>query len=458
MRYRIKIAKSDLDQLRGLVTAEHAREGAAFALAGVADLDSVTDVLVRRAVQIPNAAFTLREVDHLQVDSSAVNGLISLCEANGLGAVLCHSHPASVPYSSTDDEGERRVARVLHDCLAAPAPVASLLFSPTGIEGRVWPRVSGQSIPVSEIVVLADHIERHARDSGAILPDPIYDRQIRAFGEEGQARIINAKVAVVGTGGTGSSVAEQLVRLGIRDLLLIDPDDCDPSNLTRMYGTFPDADQRDPVKKVELISRHLSQINPRATLRTFVQNVAQDEAARELRDRDCVFLCTDDHWGRSVVNQLAYQYLVPVINVGVGLAGKGGRIEGATGAIDVLGPDLPCLWCKRFLNPARIAHESMPSKDRTALQREGYVEGLDTPEPAVISITTTVAGHAVTMFLHLVTGFMGEDGDVQSLRWDILRATVSRGRTSRDDRCICRKVRGFGDLATRPTLSTDAGY
>jgi hypothetical protein len=319
----------------------------------------------------------------------------------------------------------------------------------------VWLRSAEQPVPASEILVLGDHIRRHTQDSVALAvdPEPIYDRQIRAFGEEGQARIAASKVAVVGTGGTGSPIAEQLVRLGVRDILLIDPDDFEASNLTRVYGTFADAVDQSPVgTKVELIARHLRRINPEARVRTIARNVAHDEAARELLDRDCIFLCTDEHWGRSVVNQLGYQYLVPIIKVGMRIAAGGGRIEGATGAVDVLRPDLPCLWCKRFLDPARIAAESMPSEDRQELEHEGYVQGLDTEQPAVIGLTTAVAGHAVTLFLHLVTGFMGEGGDVQCLRWDVMSGTVNRGRTPNDDECVCRKVRAFGDLSPRPTL------
>lgn len=456
MRYRIKIAASDLDQMRKLVTAEHPREGAAFALAGVAEFADGTDVLVRRVVPIPDPAFAIREEDHLRLDPAAINGLVSLCEANKLGAVLCHSHPLSVPYSPADDVGESRIARVLHECLRPPAPVGSVLFTPSGIEGRVWPPGAEQPLPADEILVLGGDIRRHARDPMALAvdPQPIYDRQIRALGAEGQARIAASKVAVVGMGGTGSPIAEQLVRLGVRDILLIDPDDFEASNLTRVYGTFADGlDQIPPGKKVELVAEHLRRINPEAHVRTIALNVADDQAARELRDRDCIFLCTDDHWGRSVVNQLAYQYLVPVINVGVRIAAEGGRIQGATGAIDVLRPDLPCLWCKRFLDPARIAAESLPREDRQALEDEGYVEGLDTGQPAVIGLTTAMAGHAVTVFLHLMTGFMGAGGDVQCLRWDVMSGNLRRCRTTNDDECICRKIRGLGDLGPRPTLA-----
>jgi len=455
MTHRIKIAASDLDELRRLVIEAHPFEGAAFALAGVAELGHVTDVLVRRVVPIPKWAFGVQDEDHLRLDPVAINGLVSLCEANGLGAVLCHSHPFPASYSPADDVGERRVARVLHQCLPAPVPVASLLFTPEGIEGRVWRRDAEHPIPADEILILGDHLRRHAQEMEmlAVDPQPVYDRQIRAFGEEGQARIAASKVAVVGTGGTGSPIAEQLGRLGVRDILLIDPDTLEPSNLTRVYGTFADVlDGSSVGRKVELVARHLRRINPEARVRAIAGNVAYDEVARELLDRDCIFLCTDDHWGRSVVNQLAYQYLVPVINVGVRIAAKGGRIEGATGVIDVLRPDLPCLWCKGFLDPARIAAESQPEQDHQTLRQEGYVEGLESGQPAVVGMTTTMAGHAVSLFLHLITGFMGPGGNVQRLNWDVMTAEMRRGRTPISDGCICQKIKGRGDLAVRPTL------
>jgi len=454
--YRIKIAESDFEQLRQLVAADHPREGAAFALAGVAELAEGTDVLIRRVVPIPSSGFEIQEEDHLRLAPATINGLISLCEASGLGALLCHSHPFDAPYSPADDRGELRVAQVLHQFLRPAAPVASLLFTPGGIDGRVWPRGAVSPVQAGEIVLVGHHVRRYAKGPGEIIedPDPIYDRQVRAFGKEGQRRIAASKVAIVGTGGTGSPTAEQLVRLGVQDLLLIDPDDCEDTNLTRVYGTFADALRDDPPgKKVELVARHLRLINPAAHVRTIALNIADDEAARELRDRDYIFVCTDDHWGRSVVNQVAHQYLIPSINMGVRVAADRGTIHGATGSVDALRPDVPCLWCKQFLNPRRIAAESLPADDRLRLEREGYVEGLETKQPAVVSLTTAVAGHAVTLFLQLVTGFMGDGGDVQRLTWNILDGTVRRGRTPVDEDCMCGKVRGRGDLAPRPTMS-----
>ena len=126
-------------------------------------------------------------------------------------------------------------------------------------------------------------------------------------------------------------------------------------------------------------------------------------AARQLRDRDVIFLCTDDHWGRAVVNEIAYQYLIPTINLGMRIASTGGCITHAIGVIDVLRPDNPCLWCTNALDAHRIAAESMPAAYRADLAAERYVEGVDTKTPSVITINTTISGQGTTLFLQLLT-------------------------------------------------------
>lgn len=60
-----------------------------------------------------------------------------------------------------------------------------------------------------------------------------FDRTIRLVGEEGQARLLRAKVALFGLGGVGSYVLEALVRAGIGEMLLVDGDVVEESNLNR---------------------------------------------------------------------------------------------------------------------------------------------------------------------------------------------------------------------------------
>lgn len=465
--YRLKIAEKDFEHLRELVFTDLPKEAGAFALAGVAEQRERTDIIVRRVLQVPKEHFSVQHEYRLEVAPQAINGLIALCERNRLGTVLCHSHPSDMPYSLSDDHGERRVFETLRRFIPPRAPTASLLFYPGGVRGRVWVNGSKKPISISEVTVLGRRIERIRPDnvlSAAHGVGDIFDRQVRAFGAHGQAAIARMKVGIVGVGGTGSPTAEQLVRLGVDDLVLIDPDFFDPSNITRVYGTFASSlgqpwwhlGKRAP-RKVELIAAHLERIRPKSHIQIVPRNVVLREAAERLLDRDIVFLCTDDHWGRSIVNQICYQYFIPTINLGVNIAAENERISGAAGAADVLRPDNPCLWCSQFLRADRIAVESMPRSARRSLEREGYVEGIDTPAPSVVSVTTALSGMAVTLFLQLVADFMGPGGDIARLNYNIMDATVRRGRALIPNECVCKKVRGFGDLKPLPLLQ-DLSY
>jgi hypothetical protein len=465
-RFRLKISEQDFRQLQELVFSDLPKEAAAFALVGSATYPGGMDVLVRRPVPVPKHLFSFQHEYRLEVSSQAINGLISLCERNRLGAVLCHSHPGDIPYSPSDDHGERRIFEVLRRFIPTDAPTASLLFYPGGVRGRVWLPNKDAPVALSEVVVIGRHLRRIQLDGaghGRFLESEghdLFDREIRAFGQEGVARIQATKVGIVGVGGTGAPTAEQLVRLGARDLLLIDPDVIEPSNLTRVYGSFTHSlrrtwwrlGQSPGTKKVAVLQRHLKAIRPETRIRSIPDNVVLHDAATSLLDRDVIFLCTDDHWGRSIVNQIAYQYLIPTINLGTSIRAKDGKITDAVGVVDVLRPDLPCLWCRQFLRAERIAAESMPRKDRDARAREGYVEGLETA-PSVVSVTTTISGMAVTQFLQLATDFMGAAGEVARLNYNIMDGTVRRGTSTILNGCICTKVRAFGSLKRLPTIT-----
>jgi hypothetical protein len=234
---------------------------------------------------------------------------------------------------------------------------------------------------------------------------------------------------------------------------LVDPDRIDISNITRVYGSFPDLFRKGFWRtarispfKVSVAVDHMLRINPQARIVLYTLSVVQEHAARALLDRDIIFLCTDDHWGRSVVNQIAYQYLIPVINLGIAIGSTKGDAMTGAGVIDILRPGKPCLWCSGFLRAEVIQAESVPQVIREGLAREGYVEGLETRTPSVISMTTTISGMATTQFIQIVTDFMRESGDVTRINYNPMDGTVRRGKTALSDNCICNKVQGFGDL------------
>jgi hypothetical protein len=457
-KYRLKITRDDFEELRRLVLADIPEEAGAFALAGISEYSNQVDVLVRRLIEVPKQLMLVQNEYHLEVAVQAINGLVALCESNKLGAVICHSHPDGLSYSPSDDQGEGRIANTLRQFIPSNAPIASLLFTPNEVTGRIWLKGNSRAVIFDEIIIVGHNIQRIETSKSNSAKEErleLYDRQVRAFGKDGQKAISRTKVGIIGVGGTGSPIAEQLTRLGVSDIVLIDPDKFSSTNLTRVYGTFFRSTKKAKLTseyKVNLIASHLKKINPKIQAQAIDQSVVMSKVVLILLDRDILFLCTDEHWGRSIVNQIAYQYLIPAINLGVRITSENGTISHAIGIIDVLRPDKPCLWCKQFLRSERITAESIPTKNRKNLLREGYVEDIDTPTPSVISFTSSVASQAVTLFIHFVTNFMSDSGNISRLSYDFLTGELSRGATQIDINCICRKVKGFGDLAILPTM------
>lgn len=453
MKTAIRITEADYASLRQTLLRDAPEESAAFLLAGRVRAGDTETILVRRIVPIPREEYRFKGPLHLDISPRAINGLIALCEANGLGAVLCHSHPGHGPrldYSPTDDHGERRIAAALQQAVPG-CPVGSILISEDGIRARRWDK--GRATPVDEVVIIGNAIRRldvRGGATGVAVDAEVFSRQVLAFGEEGQAAIARTKVAIVGVGGTGSPLAEMLVRMGVQDLLLIDEDSFSPSNLTRVYGSYARHAKLKNTPKVKVVGRHLRRIAPSLALSVAQGNIVAAENAARLRDRDIVFLCTDEMWGRSLLNQLCHQYLIPGINLGIRIDAKDSHLVGGTGIVHVLRPGRPCLWCYEYLRADVIRAESLPPGERQNLAREKYVVGLDSQAPAVASVTTTVAGLAANQFLQLVTGFMGPDERVDCLRLDVLESDVRRATAPIKPGCVCGKVAGFGDMRALP--------
>ena len=113
---------------------------------------------------------------------------------------------------------------------------------------------------------------------------------------------------------------------------------------------------------------------------------------------------------------------------------------------------MACLWCGAQLSSERIRADSLSAKERAKLESESYVVGVETRAPMVISLTTTLSGLAVAAFLHLVTGFLGDDATFARQNYFIQEGIVSRGVTNVKDHCLCAQALGFGDLKPLPTV------
>lgn len=398
-RHRLLFASSELRRVRELLLAEAPLETAAFLLARpVQTLGGSWRLLVHDVLELSHKEYAARSEVAIDLPPATVARAIGAARATGSSLILAHSHPmGDVTPSERDLAGERqllpafrrRVPAVPHGRLiVAPGNVHAALFAPGGAEEvlEVW--------EVGEDVTRHDYIG--PGDDNDIAE--VFDRQVRAFGAKGQSRLASLAVGIVGLGGTGSIVAQQLAHLGVGAFILVDPDHLESTNLNRVVGTRP-SDLRRP--KVEIARDMILTVNPDAHVDAIVANIADAASARVLLDADVVLCCTDSHGSRSVLSQVAFQYLLPMIDMGVAIQATPTGISHVSGRVQMLSPGLPCLLCTGVLDPEAVRRDLLTPEARAA---DPYIVGAPTPQPAVISINGTASSLAVTMMLSATTG------------------------------------------------------
>lgn len=393
--------------------------------------------------------YDIQESLTMQVSPIFFNRVISRAERQNLAVILCHSHPFAkdhVEYSMSDDYGEQTSAQTLYDCLYQ-RPMGSILFGKNCVIGRIWESPGRAPLPVSQVRILGRHltfIQTKNPNQDDTLLDQIYSRQVLAFGKKGQRFLSDLNIGIVGVGGTGSSVAEQLARIGIRKFLLVDHDIFEPSNITRVYGSSTaDVDSEVQTLKVNIIKNNIKCIRPDANIVVYPMNVIDQRVLKALTDCDVVFSCTDRHAPRAVLNELAYQYFIPVIDMGAGLLSKGGKIVNGSVRVSIVGPDLPCMFCQGFVRSEVITAEMLPESERRKRLREGYIVGLDDSAPSVISFTTLASSLSITLLLDMLFDYMNNNSPTVLIEINPLRMSTLAGSQCKD--CVCGLRLGRGN-------------
>ena len=441
----IRFTSGQLAILRRYLMDDLSIESAAFATAGYFRTKHGIHLAVRDLLIPDDRDYNVRTARRLEISPLYFNRAIGMADADDITVIQTHTHPfghTSLEYSPSDDYGESESSSTVRKCLHG-RPMGSLLFGPKSVTGRVWTE-DGSVEPIDQLRVVDRRMTMQPLVRGAagkgLVDTSLYDRQIRAFGIAGQRVLAGIRVGIAGVGGTGSSVAEQLARAGVKHFTLVDRDTFSASNLTRMYGTYAGTLKR---PKVEVVAENMRRIAPDASVDAVAMDIVSQEALAALRECDVVFGCTDRHAPRSVLNELAYQFFVPVIDVGVGVDSRDGRMSGGTVRASIAAPSLPCLFCTGIISPDSILAESLDPDDRRARAREGYVAGLgDEETPSVVSLTTMAASYAVFMLKDMLFGITNTTRSMLLVDVGTLETTFPSSKARPGCACAVRTGRG----------------
>jgi adenylyltransferase/sulfurtransferase len=240
-----------------------------------------------------------------------------------------------------------------------------------------------------------------------------YDRYRRhlnlpEFGVEGQRRLLESRVLLIGAGGLGCPLAQYLAAAGVGHLGLMDFDVVDPSNLQRqiLFGT------KDVGRlKVEVARERIEAMNPDVSVEPLPEQLTSENALERFRDYDVIVDGTDNFPTRYLSNDACVLLGKPTVY------GAILRFEGQAATFDAKrGP------CYRCLFPEPPPPGSVPSC------AEGGVLGILPGTIAMIQATETVK---------LLTG-IGEPLIGRLLVYDALAMRFSEYRLKKDPSCpVC---------------------
>lgn len=254
-----------------------------------------------------------------------------------------------------------------------------------------------------------------------------YARHLGLFGAEGQERIGTMCVAVVGLGGLGSHVAQQLAHLGVTRFVLADGDTVSESNLNRHIGAIM-SDVGTP--KVDVAARLIEAIQPEARVQRVRENFEAVTAPTAMAMADVVVGCLDDDVSRLELVRYTSAHALPYVDLASDVSPDGeygGRIAFAKDGDR-------CLSCLGELDQHALARAQM-TPDQRAADDEIYGvqrDALDGTGPSVVSINGVVASLAVTELMAWRTGLREPIGYL-NYRGD--RGTV--GRRADPERTYC---------------------
>jgi hypothetical protein len=202
--------------------------------------------------------------------------------------------------------------------------------------------------------------------------------------------IINKSlVGIVGLGGGGSHIVQQLSHIGFKNYVLFDGDNFEESNINRLIGsTYDDIALATP--KIEIAKRVISGIVPDANIEAY--QIRWQLNPSPLKKCDLIFGCVDGFAERRELEILSRRYLIPYIDIGMDVHQVQDQPPLMCGQVILSMPGGPCMTCLDFLNETNLAKEAA---------KYGAV-GI---RPQVVWCNGVLASTAVNIAVNLLTGW-----------------------------------------------------
>ena len=213
--------------------------------------------------------------------------------------------------------------------------------------------------------------------------------------------LASLRIAVVGVGGGGSHIVQQLAHIGVGTYILVDPDRIEASNTNRLIGGTV-ADVRAKRWKTTIAARLVKRVLPTGHIIEIKH--AWQLAAEDLRDCDIIYGCLDSFVGRRELEEAARRFMIPYIDIGMDVIQSGDRYA-IVGQVALSMPGRLCLRCMGVVRDSDVAEEA---------KAYGAAGG----KPQVVWPNGVLASLAVGIGLQLVCPWHNDHREVALLEYD----------------------------------------
>ncbi len=384
--------------------------------------------------------------------------MLNIAQRENLSCVVLHYHGGDSP--RLGHTSDRQTANSLMPFLSKEAPGRPHIFGVLGDhaasgvifqDGAEEGALGSLRVSTTYLDEWSGSNSRHPGDRG--VPER-HDRLSRGFGPEAYRRLRDLTVGIVGCGGGGSHVIQQLAYLGIGNLILVDADVVEESNLNRLIGASGPKPSRTfwrrfwrrakgdlGATKVSVMERMIREIDHSIDVVRLPTRFPDTETIEILRRSDVIVSCVDSLHARDDLQRLCKRYLIPMIDIGIEIApvpGSPGSIQAIPGRVTKVLADGPCLRCQGIIDDGKLESER-------GGRPLGYANTARLPDPAVVTLNGVVASLAASDVLQLATGFAERESPNAGWLFDGLSGEVTRAAKNYDPTRMCESERGLGD-------------
>ena len=247
------------------------------------------------------------------------------------------------------------------------------------------------------------------------------DRQ-SFLGPDSDSVLDSATIGVVGLGGGGSHLVQQMAHMGIGGFVNVDPQPIEDTNTNRLIGGTL-ADVHAELPKVDIAERLIQGLQPHA--RIISVRDCWHTCTDQLKTVDVIIGAVDSFKEREQLERFARRYLIPYIDIGMDVHDLGNDRYLISGQVILSTPGGPCLRCCGFITDHRIEQEA---------NRYGAAGG----RPQVVWSNGVLASTAIGLLAQVLTPWYPNPPAFAYLEYDGNRGTLSRSAHMEAlEHCVC---------------------